>query len=317
MHRGGVATRRVRRALLVVAAWSAVGATMAAHPAHAAGLQHCQAIKGTIAASPGLTDVPSDQAITLLVRVTGCSRTGGAALLAASTGASQATCAGLTTAMLPATATFAWANGMTSTVSLAFASVPGAPNRLALDGRVVAGAGLGDRIQGGLHLSATFTRSPKNATPHHKKVETSRRKEEAPLTGGNCTAANPLASIKVSSYQSLRFSATDASSAATSTTTTTRAPASAQSTTTVSSTSTTLPRRQAARLFFRRPPPPAPRAAAPKVVVVGDASRADSGIDPESVLGAVCIGAAVCLLILLLMPSRRIKRRRGSARLVR
>ena len=314
--RRGLVMRGVRRVVAIAALWSLAGAGMAALPARAAGMQHCQAIKGSIVASPGLTDVPADQAITLLVRVTGCSRTGGAALLAASTGAAQATCSSLTTSLLPATATFAWANGKTSTVSLSFVSVPGSPNRLALDGRVLAGAGAGDRIQSGLHLSATFTRILKNSAQHHKRVETSRRKEQAPLTGGDCTAAEPTRldqGLELSEPQILDNR---------------RGPRRPQR---------LRPRRRPRRpvhndgfvdqhdpsapqsgpAVLQRPPPPAPRPAVRSVGVASDTTSSNSGFDPESVLGAVCIGAAVCLLIVLLIPSRRIKRRRGTARLVR
>ena len=148
-------TSGVRRLLFLTAVLSAATGFVAlpALPAHASvGLQNCQLVKGRFAASPGLSDVPTDQTITLATRVTGCSRAGGSAILAASIAAPRATCASLTTSLLPTTATFAWANGRISTVSFAFSSVPGASNRVAMSGRVLSGAGIGDRVDGGLHL---------------------------------------------------------------------------------------------------------------------------------------------------------------------
>jgi hypothetical protein len=322
MHRVERAKRAARPLLVFVAlcTTAGLGTALVAAPAHAEGWQHCSAVKGSLVMSPGLSDVPTDQSITLFARMTGCSREGGSGLLGATTGASQATCAGLTSALLPTNATFAWASGESSTVALAFRSVPGSPNRLVLEGRVVAGPGSGDRVDGGLHMSAKFTRTLQNAAQNHKRVNESRREDLGPLNGesGDCTMAKPIGAIKIASFESLKFSTTTPPP-----TTTTASPPDAGAPTISASigTSTTTPAVAVSPAPKQRPRPaarPRPRRAViRRIGAVGNATSSGSSLDPGSVLGAICIGAAAVLLVVLLIPSRRMRRRRASARLLR
>ena len=311
--------RRAQLLLVFVGLWAGAGMAAAAMPAHADGWQHCSDVKGSLVMSPGLDDVPTDQSITLFARMTGCSREGGSGLLGATTGASQATCATLTNALLPTNATFAWASGRTSTIALAFRSSPGSPNRLVLEGRVISGPGAGDRVDGGLHVSANFTRALKHSIENHKRIDESRRAALGPLNGesGNCTMAQPIGTIKVASFQSLKFSTTQPPTSTTTTTTTTTAPpaAAASSTTTVPVKTAVSPAPGRRRKPAARPRPR--RAVIRQLGAVAGTKSSGSSIDPESVLGAVCIGAAAVLLVVLLVPTRRMRRRRASARLVR
>ncbi len=319
MHRVEQWQRAVRPLLVFVAVCTGFGAAaLWAAPAPAEGWQHCSGVKGSLVMTPGLTDVPTDQSVSLFARMTGCSRQGGSGLLGATTGASQATCATLTTTLLPTNATFAWTNGETSTIALAFRSMPGSPNRLVLEGRVVSGPGVGDRVDGGLHVSATFTRTLRNLAKNHTRVDASRRDELGPLNGesGDCTAAKPIGTIKVASYQSLKFATTKPPPS----TTTTLAPGVAVPGVS-SSTTTSAPPTAASPLPIRRPRPPARprprRAVIRRLGAVGGTTSSGSSLDPESVLGVICIAGAAVLLVVLLIPSRRMRRRRAAARLVR
>ena len=320
MHRVERATRRAALLLVFAGFWAGAGWTAAALPAHADGWQHCSVVKGSLVMNPGLTDVPTDQSVSLFARMTGCSREGGSGLLGATTGASKATCASLTNALLPTNATFAWAGGRTSTIALAFRSLPGSPNRLVLAGRVISGPGLGDRLDGGLHLSARFTLALQNSTNNHKRVEASRREQLGPLNGvaGDCTTAQPFGTIKVASYQSLKFSTTQPPTTTTSTTTTTTTKTTK---TTAGSTTSTVPSAAASPVRGRRSRGPARRRPRRPLIrqlgAVGSTGSSGSSIDPQSVLGAVCIAAAAVLMVVLLVPSRRMRKRRAAARLVR
>jgi len=319
MDRGERIRRATRPLLLFVGLWAGAGMLTAAAPAHADGWQHCSSVKGTLAMSPGLTDVAADQTVTFFARMTGCSREGGSGLLGATTAASQATCATLTTALLPTNATFAWASGRASTIALAFQSLPGSPNRLVLEGRVISGPGIGDRVDGGLHVSANFTRVLQNMTKH-SRIDAGRRDQLGPLNGesGDCTMAQPIGTIRVASFESLKFSTTQPASSTTTTTSTTHptlVPGAATSTSTV-------PRGTTASSAPGRGPrvPPRPRARRPvirRLGAVGTTTGSGSSIDPASVLGVICIGAAAVLLVILLIPSRRMRRRRAAARLLR
>lgn len=312
------------RLLLVLTVLSA-SAGFAAAPAQAGASQHCQLIKGTLRSSPGLTDVPTSQTITLATRVTGCSRAGGSGLLVVTTGAARATCSTLTSAMQPTTATIVWHNGKSSRVALTFSSVPASPNRLVFSGHVLSGAGAGDRIDGGLHLISTSLRVVHSSTDPGQGSSTQVR-QHVPLNGDQgCTVTSPLAAVKVASYQSLKFTSL--------TGTTSPAPAkgaqpgtSGQVTTTtqspVSLALEALARRKAERAkrpVFR----PHRRAVRSRVhkktvtqsqPVAGDVGGSDSFLDPETLLGAVCIGLSVVLLIVLFVAPRRARRRRSVSR---
>jgi hypothetical protein len=317
MELGERMRRAARPLLLFVGLWAGAGVVTAALPAHADGWQHCSAMKGSLVMNPGLTDIPANQSVSFFARMTGCTREGGSGLLGATTAASQATCATLTTALLPTNAIFAWASGRTSTIALAFRSLPGSPNRLVLEGRVVSGPGLGDRVDGGLHVSAKFTRALQNSTMH-TRVDASRREQLGPLNGesGNCTMAQPIGTIKVASFESLKFSTTQPPSTTTTTTTIPAllVPGAATSTSTV-------PPQTTASSAPIGPPRAAPgRPRRPLIRRLGGvASTTGSGssIDPESVLGAICLAAAAALLVVLLIPSRRMRRRRAAARISR
>jgi hypothetical protein len=318
--------RAARRLLLTTAMVSAVAGVVGAPPAQAAVQQHCRYAKGAISASPGLTDVPTGQTVTLGARLWGCSRSGGSGGFVATIGVS-ATCATLTTALPPTNTTILWADGRTSAVSLSFSSLPGATNRLAVTGRVNSGTGAGDRIEGGLHLSTVSSRLV-GQDNHRVKV-----KQHQPLSSQDtvCTVAHPLATIKVSSYQSFKFtlisevtSTTSGSptrgtqpgtsvGSASSTTTATPTPAAGAA---IARNRAAVARQKAALARKRQSRRSAALRGANAVASAVGTGTTSSGsfFDPEWALGAGCIAAAVILLIVLLMPSKRPRRRRPPIR---
>jgi len=198
---------RARLVVVLTALWSLVGIA-GALPAHAHAPLHCESLKGILHATPGLSDIPTDQTLTLAARVSGCAWAGGSGIVVATTTAAQATCASLTSELFSTTATFLWADHSASTVSLRFRSAPGSPNRLDLAGTVIAGNAAGDRIRSGLHLRATSSRTIRQS-PHHQRVPPTQQIESGPLStnGAGCAAVAPLTKINVASSQSLQFSA--------------------------------------------------------------------------------------------------------------
>jgi hypothetical protein len=315
-----------RRLLLLTALWSAVGVAVALPAAPAVTSQHCQTVKGNLAVSPGLTDVPAGHSVTLSARVTGCSRTGGSGIFEATTQTSATTCASLTATLLPTEATIAWANGRSSSVSLSFFALPGSPNRLELAGHVDSGAAAGDRVDGGLHLDANFTKIIRHPPDHsHHDPTHTQVTQSAPLNGddGGCTVAHPLATISVVSYESLKFTSPDPPPA----TATTNAGAgnasgSGTKTATTVATSTTVAKKSVV-VFKKKAAHPLrglhkkpQKQIAVSAVAVGKTTASTSGgfFDSESVLLVGCIVASIVLLCLLLWPS---KRRRRTSRLLR
>jgi len=306
---------RAKRALLILTAcWSAF-AVVGAVPGGAVISQDCQLANGSLAASPGLTDAPTDQTITLAMRLSGCSRTGGSGLIVATTTASQATCATLTAALRPTTATVVWANRTTSTVSVTFSPVQGAQNRLILTGRVDSGTERDDRIDGGLHLSDKFIRIIRHVTQRHHPVrDPTVVRQHRPLnSGGDCTVAHPVAWIGLRSYQSLKFWATPAGSA----TSTTKSPSatgrltpSGRRTSGAASSSVAGVRSRsapAARLRAAHKRSALRRAALRRSVALSNvrgsgASSSNSFLEPTTVVFAIFLGACLVLFVLLFNP---------------
>jgi len=274
-------------------------------------------MKGTLRSSPGLTDVPTSQTITLATRVTGCSRAGGSGLVVVTTGAARATCATLTASMQATRAAIVWHNGRSSGVELTFSSVPASPNRLVFGGRVVSGAGAGDRVDGGLHLIGTLFRVVHSSTDPTQGSSTQIRQHVA-LNDHGCTVSNPLASVKVASYQSLKFTSLNG---ITSPTTPNGPPgASGQATTTTASPAQLASEASARRNAQRARPLFRPHRrgvhARPRKTVIfaqqatGNGGGSNSFLDPETLLGVACISLAVVLLIVLFVAPRRARKRR-------
>jgi len=320
--------RGTRLLLLSTALWSAVG-IVGAVSAPATGISRCQSLKGTLRVSPGLTDVPTNQTVTLAARMNGCPSAGGSGFFVATASLSQTTCATLTAGLPPTTATFAWADHTVSTASLTFASVPGSANQLDLHGRVVSGAERGDRISGGMHLRATFSQIVRQAR-HRQHVAPTRHLEQRPLNskGGGCTSAAPVTTINVASSQSLQLIAPrpDSVKARPAHPRTRRTGTWAHATTTGSSLKTrpsikttasalSTDRARARQAALRRA---AHRRAA---FAIGTTPPSGSGsiplLEPGSVLFAGFLATSTGLFILLLKPAWLIKLLKGSSRLHR
>ena len=202
--------------------------------------------------------------------------------------------------------------------------MPTSPNRLVVSGHVLSGAGAGDRVDGGLHLIGTFFRVVHSSTEPNQGSSTQIR-QHLPLNSDHgCTVAHPLAAVKVASYQSLKFTSLSPTTPTTSAQGT-QPGASGQVTTTTASPEKlaleALARRRAEhpkRPVFRPHRRPA-RARVRKTViqsqpVAGDVGGSDSFLDPETLLGIMCIALSVVLLVLLFVTPRRARKRRSVSR---
>jgi len=313
--------RGARRLALLIALWVGVGVVVGV-PARAADLQRCRFMIGTLAASPGLSDVPAAQTITAHGRLTGCSAGGGSGTFGATIATSQATCASLSTALQPTNATFAWADGETSVASLTFPPLPGSPNKLAIHGTVVSGAGRGARVDTGLHLSVDVTtlgRSP----AHHKQVRADLRRVQRQLLdnkGSGCAVTSPVASIDVSNDQGFEFNAISAAPVTNGGARTIATPsvrhAAVASATTVRSTSTTVPLTLPS-FGPARTVQPVPRAGTKRSVagITFNGSGPGSSVsftDPVSLLAIGMVGGSVCGLVLLFVKRSTLMARRTS-----
>jgi hypothetical protein len=303
-----------RRLCVLIALWSALAA-IGALAAHASDVEGCHALTGTLVVSPGVTNVPTVQTVTLAARLSGCPFAGGSGIVGATTQTSPVTCATLTSLLSPTTADFAWADATISTASLTFVSVPGSPNLLAVDGTLISGTERGDRIGDVLHLRARFTRIVHQAF-HRQRVPQTRQLEHQPLNSGagDCASAAPVATIDVASSQSLAL--TDphlraVTPPARDTTFARTKPDAAPATTTASANkarSALAAARTAARTaaLSRTSNRPHRRPTPPTKVAVGDAAHLTSGsgsLDPATVLFATFLGSSACLFVFLLKPA--------------
>lgn len=311
-----------RRLAVLVALWVGVGGVVGV-PARAADLQRCRFMIGTLAVSPGLTDVPAVQTITMHGRLTGCSTAGGSGTFGATIATSHATCASLSSVLEPTNATFGWADGETSVASLTFPPLVGSPNKMAIHGTVVSGAGRGTRVDAGLHLTVAVSsvgRSP--AHRQHVRAEVRRVHQLLANKGSGCAAPSPVATIDVSNDRGFEFNATVPESV-TSRAGRTRATGSlAQTTvpsaTTVRSTTTTV--RHTNPLFGpSRVVQPVPgtrtRRSAAAINLKGPGgSSSVSFTDPVSLLAVGMVGGSVCGLVLLFVKRSTLMARRTSVR---
>jgi hypothetical protein len=290
---------RTRRVALLIVLCAATGVAVAL-PARATGVRYCQVMKGHLALSPGLSNVPTDQTITVHARLSGCSLRVGSGTVSATITASQATCATLTAAMQPTTATIGWADGPVSVVSLTFSSQAGAPDRLAVAGTVVSGVADGEQVGGRVHLRATYSRLIRQPGHRHRKGRPIEVLQHRPLSSDprDCNIVNPVTTVDLASSQKLSFVAP----APTATATTAAGPHVSATTTAAPlahHTARTLPHQQRHRRHHRR-------AARGRFVALNDNSGpSGSGSSVVfDVLFGVFIGLCLCGLILLLRPWR-------------
>jgi hypothetical protein len=311
----------------LVALWVGVGVAVGV-PARAGDLQRCRFVIGTLAVSPGLTDAPAAQTITAHGRVTGCTTGGGSGTFAATIATSQATCANLTRALVPTSATFGWADGETSVVSLTFPPLADSPNKLAIHGTVVSGAGRGANVDTGLHLTVAVTSIRRSPDRRHQHVRPAiRRVQRQPLDSktSGCTATNPIATIDVANDQGFEFDAIPPPSVTLPTghvrTTRSLRPATVTTATTIRSTPTTVPKANAS-LRAPRTVRPTLRARTKRSAAAinfngSGGSGSFSFSDPVSLLAVGMVGGSVCGLALLFVKRSTLMARRSGARRLR
>ncbi|MGO9874082.1 MAG: hypothetical protein ACLPVY_09810 [Acidimicrobiia bacterium] len=314
-----------RRLCVLIAVWSALAA-VGAVAAHASDVEGCHALQGTLQVSPGLTDVPTVQTVTLAARLSGCPFAGGSGIVGATAQTSPVTCATLTSLLSPTTADFAWADGTQSTASLAFVSVPGSPNLLDLDGTLISGTERGKRIGDELHLRARFARIVRQAF-HRQRVPQTRQLERQPLKSeaGNCASTAPVATIDVASSQRLALTdphlGTVTTPALRATSIPTNAAARATTATSAKTTGSALTAaRAAARTAAqsRTSGRPGRRHTSLTKVAVANGPSGTSGngwLDPATVLFATFLASSVCLFAFLLKPAWLMRLLRRSPRL--
>jgi len=305
----------------LVALWVGVGGVVGI-PARAADVQRCRFMIGTLAVSPGLTDVPAVQTITAHGRLTGCSTAGGSGTFGATIATSEATCASLSSVLEPTKATFGWADGETSVASLTFPRLLDSPNKLAISGTVISGAGRGTEVDAGLHLSVGVASIPRSPA-HHQRVrpDIRRVRQLLAIKGSGCAAPSPVATIDVANDQGFEFNATPAesvTSGAGRTSATRSAHATVASATTVRSTPTTV-RRSNPSLRPPRAVQPGSRArtkhAAAGITLNGSGgNRSVSFTDPVSLLAVGMVGGSVVGLVLLFVKRSTLMARRTAVR---
>jgi len=299
-----------RRLGVLIAVWSVLAA-VGALAAHASDVEGCHALQGTFRVSPGLTDVPTVQTVTLAARLSGCPFAGGSGIVGATTLTSPVSCATLTSLLSPTTADFAWADGTFSTASLTFVPVPGSPNLLQVDGTLASGTERGDRIGDLLHLRARFARIVRQAF-HRQRVPQIRQPERQPLSSGagGCASTAPVATIDVASSQSVALTGpelrlvTPAAKLATST----RRNGGAHTTTSAKTAGSAF---NAARTAARtavlsgtsRRPRNQPRSGNTVAVGGAGATSRNGSLDPATVLFATFLGSSACLFAFLLKPA--------------
>jgi len=314
-----------RRLCVLIALWSALAA-VGAVAAHASDVEGCHALQGTLQVSPGLTDVPTVQTVTLAARLSGCPFAGGSGIVGASAQTSPVTCATLTGLLAPTTAEFAWADGTLSTASLTFVPVVGSPNLLDLDGTLISGTERGHHIGDELHLRARFARVVPQAF-HRQRVPQTRQLERQPLNSeaGDCASTAPVATIDVVSSQRLAVTDPHLRTVTSPALHATAIPANAGAVhaTTAASAKTTGSALEAARTaarnaaLSRTSDRPRRRHTASTKVAVGDGAGGTSGngwLNPATVLFATFLGSSACLFAFLLKPAWVMRLLRRSPR---
>lgn len=312
-----------RRLVLLVALWAAVGIAVAV-PARAGGLQRCRFVTGTLAVTPGLTDVPAAQTITVHGRLSGCSTAGGSGTFAATITMSHATCSSLSVALPPTRATFGWADGQRSLVSLTFPPLPYSPNKLALAGTVIFGAGQGANVDTGFHLTVTAASAHGSTANGHQGAPNAIRNVRHQLLdnrASGCTSTTPVDTIHVANDEGFEFNATRPAAV---TTAAGGRIANAHSTrlrsttTTARSTTTTVPRSTATYLPTRTGQHAPTVRAAPSVAARATNNSGGNGsvsfFDPVSLLAVGMIGGSVVGFVLLLVKHSTLTTRRTVVR---
>ena len=322
---GGEVLGGARRLVLLVALWAAAGIVVAV-PAHAGDLQRCRFVTGTLAVTPGLTDVPAAQTITAHGRLAGCSTAGGSGTFAATITMPHATCSSLSVALPPTRATFGWADGQRSLVSLTFPPLPDSPNKLALAGTVIFGAGQGANVDTGFHLTVTAASTRASTADGHQGARNAIRNVRHQLldnkTGG-CTSTSPVDTIHVANDEGFEFNATRPASVTTAAggrlanaqstrprATTTAARSTTTTTTVPHSTATFRPTRTGQLAPTARSEP----SAASRATNTSGGNGSVSFFDPVSLLAVGMIGGSVVGFVLLLVKHSTLTTRRTVVR---
>jgi hypothetical protein len=310
-----------RRLAVLVALWVGVGGVVGV-PARAADLQRCRFMIGTLAVSPGLTDLPAVQTITAHGRLTGCTAAGGSGTFGAVIATSRATCASLSTVLEPTNATFGWADGETSVAALTFPPLVGSPNKLAIKGTVISGAGRGTKVAAGLHLSVDVS-SVGRVPAHHQHVRADIRRVRQLLDnkGSGCAATTPVGKIDVANDRGFEFNASPAepvTNSAGRTLATRSRHAAVASATRVPSTPTTV-RHPRPAFGPSRTVQPVPRARTKRSAagINVNGSRGSSSVsftDPVSLLAVGMVGGSVCGFVLLFVKRSTLMTRRMAVR---
>jgi hypothetical protein len=292
---------RVALLLSVLFVVADVVGVVGAVPAWAVAARHCSGAKGTLVMVPGLTDFPTDQTVGMVVRLSGCSLGVGSGGFVSSVTASQATCATLTGALQPTVVTVGWADGEASTVSLTFSAEGGARDRLVLAGTVLSGVAGGDRIDGGVHLRATYSRFIQQGESRHHRGRMIEQLQRRPLSTDrrDCNVVDPVNTIRIASDRNLSFTAPPSMTHTTGSHTGV-APTSAPTTT------HQVPRRHPrSRQLYRAGSWPRP-ASRRRLVAVNDLTGSNGGgAGPlATVIFVVFLGLCLGLFILVVKPSR-------------
>jgi hypothetical protein len=142
----------------------------------------CRAWKdagSAITISPGVTNTPTNQAVTVSAKMFSCNKAGGGARFSANMQMTNATCGNLS---MSGTASFAWLNGSHSTAFLRFQPQALEPNTVVVTGIMTSGLYQGLIAESQLH----YTQVNKG-------------------TGPNCTASNPLRKIEFVNSRSFQL----------------------------------------------------------------------------------------------------------------
>ena len=130
----------------------------------------CGHFKDAMIVIPGLSNSPTDQVVHAHGRVYGCNKAGGGGKFTANMTTSGATC---NNRHFSGTATFAWANGRSSIVSIMFVPAPGAPRKVEVFGTVTSGYFDGLLLHSFVRTTDTFKGSGAGCSPSNllKRIE--------------------------------------------------------------------------------------------------------------------------------------------------
>jgi hypothetical protein len=218
--------RRIGRLLIVLAVLLPVGVVASGAANGASGgvgpaVLKCMHFKDDMIVSPGVTNTPTDQAVSGHGRLYGCNKAGGSGQFSATMHMSNATCADLSMA---GSTRIDWANGKSSWATLTFTSQVAEPNKVFITGVISSGMFTGLVVQAWVRFTPVFRG-----------------------TGAPCSPTNPLRKILFTnsqSYQLLTPPTTTSTVPQQPTTTTEPGTTSTQppaTTTTTDSTSSTVP----------------------------------------------------------------------------